>query len=721
MNDLGVMRFLPIVISIGMLVVAVALWPSTATSGDVSMVVWLNITLLLTLSAMSMRYGVRLLRERQERRPGSRLRAKLVMGLVGMLLVPAIILQFTASQMVDRGLDVWFDVRVDTLLDRTLNLARDFYARVETDLKQGMLPYMDDSALLEVLLQKPIDYNTLTSRLADILSVEGWQRLQVFDVNERLLAGVQANGLSDLEAAPLGENAKLAVTLGRVVTELQSDQGREVAVGYAPLRSNQGVVGLLRAEIRLPTGAVQNARAVESDYKKYRELERNRQAIRALFTNTMLIVTLLVVMVAGWVALIFARRLTAPIGGLAEALRRVTEGDLDVTIKEAPRDELGSLVRSFNRMAFRLRENVQALQQTQRDLTEALDSNRHRRQILETLLANLQTGVLLVDADAYIRLLNESLRELLALPSGWMVGRDLTSLCSGRLHAIGGFFEELCYQDQDHLQRELDITVGKQHLHILVRGARLGTAGAADISGYLIVFDDVSSLAEAQRHRAWAEVARRLAHEIKNPLTPIKLATERLQRRFGAKVDDGAVFDTCTSTIIGQVERLQRLIGDFSMLARLPKPRLKEEDVRDILHEMRDLYLSYDRVRVAVPDTGPTCMCDADQVRQVLINLLDNALAATAGDYAPVELYVGQVEDAVEFHVLDEGEGIPESSREHLFEAYFSTKPEGSGLGLAIARRIAEEHEGELLALSYAHPTHFCLRLPLQGGNMEMS
>ncbi len=711
MNSLRWIRFLPLLMVGALLAGVVYIWPAASVSGGSALLAWLNISLMITLAALSLQYGLRLLREKEEPRPGSRLRAKLVMALVGMLMIPSMTTQITANQMMERGLNVWFDVRVDTLLDRALDLARGFYGRVEADLKRGMQLYVDDPALLAAL-DGEVNYSALNARLGEIMITEGWHQLQLFDPGERLLAGVQQNGLEALEAEPFGENAKLAVTLGRVMTDLKTGPGSEMVAGFAPLKNQQmNVIGVLRAEITLPSGVVKSARAVEQDYRTYRELERNRQAIGSLFTNTMLIVTLLVILVAGGMAIVFARHLTAPIGRLALALHRIGEGDLHVSVEETSRDELGSLAQSFNRMAERLRQNVAMLQRTQQELTEALDNSRQRRLILEKLLSSLQTGVLLVEPDGRIRLLNEALKSLLNLPSGWISGKNVGSLCAGRLRSIGLCFDDLCNQQQDQLQQELDVSVGKSNLHLLLRGARLYTAGTHKVSGYLIVIDDISSLAEAQRSKAWAEVARRLAHEIKNPLTPIKLAAERLQRRFSKQVDDGDVFDSCTMTIIAQVERLQRLITDFSTLARLPQPRLAEVVVLQLMDEMRDLYAPYARASVTLPSADIRCLCDIDQVRQVLINLFDNALAATE-EGGEVRLYASDSGEYIELHVEDDGDGIGNEAVEHIFDAYFSTKTNGSGLGLAIARRIANEHGGELSLYSAGKPTHFSLSLP---------
>ncbi|MDX8390647.1 MAG: ATP-binding protein [Mariprofundaceae bacterium] len=712
MSYFNFIRLFPFLLSAGLLLSAFFIWPAgDEGGGKQAILAWINVILTLLLAAISMHYGIRLLRERNERRPGSRLRAKLVIGLVCMLLIPTFVLQLSANQMVERGMDVWFDIRVDGLLDRALNLAQGFYSRVESDLKQGMLLYGNDSELLQALHGQP-NYALLGIRLAKIRKQENWQRLQLFDTHGRLLAGVQERGLASLKAEALGENARLAVALGRVVTGLTvTKNGGEVAVGYIPLWGQRGVEGLLRAEVTLPMGVVTSAREVESDYRSYRELERNRQALSSLFMHTMWIITLLVVLITGLAALLFARRLTSPIGDLAEALHKVTEGDLQVSISVAPHDELGSLVHSFNRMTARLNENVQALEETRHDLTNALDSSHQRQRILETLLSNLQTGVLLLDAEGKIRLLNQAVSSLLMLTSDWQPGQEASVLCHGKLQAVGNFLNELLHQDQDQLQRELELSHDKQ-LHLLMRGIRFNYHEGDGMSGYIVVLDDVSSLAETQRHRAWSEVARRMAHEIKNPLTPIKLAAERLQRRFRKDVADVGVFDSCTHVVIEQVERLQRLVTDFSTLARLPKPRIQQVDMRALMLEMHDLYASYERIDVRVPHQTLAAKCDADQMKQVLINLIDNALAATAKHEEAVRLYVEKNHEMISFHLQDDGEGIDQTISEHLFEPYYSTKVDGSGLGLAIAKRIAEEHAGELVLISLAKPTHFILQFP---------
>ncbi|MDX8395358.1 MAG: ATP-binding protein [Mariprofundaceae bacterium] len=696
------------------------LWPSIMNPATM-LIASINIILMFLLSLFLIIYGIRTLREKQEKRAGSNLRAKLVTALVGMLLIPTMTLHLAANQMVGRSMDIWFDVRVDTLLDQALNLAQGFYARIDNDLKQGLTTAMNDTELLSLAAEFPLSYSTMVGRLNEIMQREAWHSIHIFDLNERLVTGVQAQGLSTLESGSLSEAAKLAMTLDRVTTEFSTLEGDELAIGYAPLRAHQNIIGLLRVQIQLPTDVVQNARAVEADYRTYRELERNRLNIADRFTHIMLLITLIIITAASMIAITFARKLTSPISDMAIALQRVTDGDLSVSIPSAPKDELGSLVHSFNRMTQYLRQNTEALEQAQTDLTDALNSSRQRQYVMEKLLASLQSGVLLTNDHGEIRLMNQAFRHLLQMKKkDFPIGSNMANMGGRRLHKIGQFFDELMHQ-QGQLQREIELSSNHSKLQILARGTHLKQTDSSGFSGYLVVLDDISGLAEAQRHRAWAEVAQRLAHEIKNPLTPIKLSAERLQRRFRDQVDNTMVFDSCTHAIIGQVERLQRLISDFSTLARMPKPHLENIAVSKIVTDMHDLYAPYRRAKVEHLAGNIDCQCDPDQIRQILINLMDNAISATESEQKNVHLYSDIQDQWIELHVKDEGEGIPNEVRSHIFDAYYSTKDDGSGLGLAIAKRIADEHNGILQLLSSASPTHFCLRLPQQTSSMEQS
>ncbi len=713
-------RYLPILLGLLSWGGSFVLWPGWNWNEQLS-IRWLDIVLLGMVGLLLCWYGVRLLLL-EDASAASSLRAKLVMALVAMLLLPAILLQGTASYVVHRGLDSWFDVRVESLLDRAMKLARGFYHRIDHELRQSLIEVSGDDGLRAYLSTLPLSIGELPAYMNDLSQHHDWESMQIFDRNERLIASVDRRTLGSLKPIALSDQARLSLSLGKITTETQMEKGHEYIVGYAPVIVHQNVVALIRAAVSIPDGLIAHARAVEHDYRKYNELARHRESMGSLFTDLMILITLVVTVLAGWVALVFARRMTRPVERLAGALQRVSEGDLDVIVQAESRDELASLVNSFNVMARKLKRNIEAVEQAQRELREALHDSQRRKQILENLLANLDSGVLLLNHDGQVELSNQAFFRLVEIDVEMLRNidqeRSLTTMnmpaSTARIQMLLHILEELKSSREQTLQREMDIDLGTTQRHLLVRGVSLTAEDTSGFRGYLLVIDDLTDMAEAQRHRAWVEVARSVAHEIKNPLTPIKLAAERLRRRKEKGRLDDRVFEQCTQTIIRQTNRLLRLTSDFSTLASLPRPRRNRVDVQLFTHELADLYAAYPRVEVHQPMQAIHCDCDADQVRQVLINLIDNALAATEESRQPVRLYVTEEDGVVCFHVEDEGSGIQLDRPQMVFDSYFSTKAEGSGLGLSISARIAREHGGELLLLSTSKPTHFCLRIPPQ-------
>ena len=702
--------WVPFVVAILLFTVGILSWPSHDQFGSVYLN-WLTVFLFFVLAIVFFLVGIYRLKSTKEEHAGSYLRTKLVAAMVLMVLIPSLLLQLTANQVIDKGLDVWFDVRVDTLLDKAMSLAQGFYSGAESDMELSLSQVaQDDDFPLEIVTQ-PLGTMLISQHLSKLIDQYGWHKVELFDVSERLIAvaskQVAGQQFSDLKIRDLSDMARLSKVLGRQAVEHEVRKNGEYVMGYLPLYMQQRFVALLRAEIRLPDDVTLSARSIEADYKSYRELERHRQGIQEIFTHTLMIAMLLITCIAGLLALFFARKLTTPIEELALALKRVEAGEFDVLVPVHAEDELGSLARSFNSMTAKLRQNMEMLQQTQEELTGALVSSRQRQYVLENLLSNLQSGVILLDQSGDIRLMNQACQELLLIPESTQKKVSIFDFSEVHLAPVLNFFRTLETQGLDSLQHEIELLHGFQTIKILARGTVLGKQEDQLFSGWLLVFDDVTQLAEAQKHQAWSEVAQRLAHEIKNPLTPIKLSTERLQRRFRSQVDRVDIFDTCTKAVITQVERLQRLLADFSNLATLPKPRTEVVSIRSLLQDLRELYSAYQNVTFEGLPEGEVC-CDPDQVRQVLINLIDNALATKT----PVRVYVEVTEGDTKFYVQDEGPGIDEKTQKHMFEPYFSTKRDGSGLGLAIAQRITEEHDGTLMLVSAASPTRFCMCLP---------
>jgi two-component system nitrogen regulation sensor histidine kinase NtrY len=516
-DELGFFRWLPFILVFCLILTIVFVWPSTDSFGPVFLN-WVSISLLTALAVGVFIFGVRKFNTEEAKHAGSNLRIKLVTAMVMMVLLPSLILQVTANQVIDKGFDVWFDVKVDSLLDEAMNLAQGFYADIESDMELSLAQIARDDSLADKIVSIPLGDMLISQHLSEILNQYAWHKVELFDASERILAvsqrDFQGQQLSDLRTRPISETGKLSVALGRHTIEHEVRESGEYVVGYLPLLAQRQLVALLRAEVKLPSDITASARSIEADYRTYRELERHRQGIQDIFMHTLMIAMISIVCIAGLFALFFARRLTAPVEDLALALKQVEAGDFDAIISVTSKDELGSLTTSFNSMTSRLKYNMDTLTQTQGELTDALVSSRQRQYVLENLLTNLQSGVILLDSSGEIRLMNETCQGLFMLPEGKGDKKSIFDFSEVHLKPVLEFFETLQTKDLDNLQGELIISYALQTTKILARGSLLGKQGAV-FEGWLLVFDDITQLAEAQKHHAWSEVAQRLAHEIK--------------------------------------------------------------------------------------------------------------------------------------------------------------------------------------------------------------
>lgn len=686
-------------------------WPGESWRGG--WLAWINV-LLLGTGAIALLGQAFWLAHKGPPGAGERLRIKLQAAIGVFVILPLLITQGAATAIVDKGMAIWFDVRVERLLAEALTIAQGFYARIRSDALRDARALAARPEIVNAVLASG-DTEAAVHVLARLARRHGWRAAEVFDASGRLVVGVGAKGAPLLDSLPWTEGARLAARLGRTTVEVVTTKDGERVLAHAPVRFGGVFAGLVRVAMVPDTQVARSARAIERDFRKYRLLARDRAALRELFVQATLFVGVLAgglgMLVAGW----FARRIAAPVGALAEALARVAEGDVHVRAPVRGHDEIAELARAFNAMAERLARNLSAVERAHRELAEALGASRQRQQILEALLARLDVGVLLVDAAGRIRLINEALAKTLALPRPWVPGTALAEQAQGRLVFLKEAFAELA-EGHGRIEHERDLETGEGTRRVSLHAVWIEAAGKGAFTGALFVIADITDLARAEEARAWAEVARRLAHEIKNPLTPVRLAAERLMRRLADKLPppEVEVLRRACTTITAQVRRLERLVNDFSRMARLPTPKPAPVSARDILAEVAELYRPRPEVRVVLPRADLVCLADADLVKQVLINLLENALAAV-GEAPPGSVRAcarRDATDAVAFIVEDDGPGVPETIASRLFEPYVSTKPEGTGLGLAIARRIAEEHGGELVLASPQRPTRFVLRLP---------
>jgi two-component system, NtrC family, nitrogen regulation sensor histidine kinase NtrY len=434
-------------------------------------------------------------------------------------------------------------------------------------------------------------------------------------------------------------------------------------------------------------------KSVEFAGSFYSQIEQAMQRGQLLIFVICGAIALLMLLAAVWLAVLFASRLTEPIGGLMAAAERVRGGDLTARVEEGPaNDELGQLTRSFNRMASQI-------EQQRGDLIDANKELDTRRRLTDAVLAGVSAGVLSVDSAGIISRTNRSALELLALPEDGVVERPLIAV----MPELAPLVEQAGDRPDRLTQGQVEILQGGTRRILLVR------ISAASDAGSVVTFDDVTDLMSAQRMAAWGDVARRIAHEIKNPLTPIQLSAERLKRRYLKQIkEDPETFSICTDTIIRQVGDIGRMVDEFSSFARMPRPTVKPEDAKELCQQALFLQRNGNpdiRYISTLPDRPVPLICDRRQVSQVLTNILKNSAEAIEGREAapgqtlpPGEITLTLRDDDATVRIIvdDNGKGLPKEGRERLTEPYMTTRSKGTGLGLAIVKKIMEDHGGYL-------------------------
>jgi two-component system nitrogen regulation sensor histidine kinase NtrY len=521
---------------------------------------------------------------------------------------------------------------------------------------------------------------------------------------------------SHAAADRLAQRSAAAASVVREVEQLPN--GAELIRTATPVKSGSGSVrGVVIASDYLTGQFAARARRMTAAYEAYQQLRVLKRPLAGVYLSFFLMLTLMILVSATWMGLYVAKRITRPVQTLATAAREIGAGHLDHRVEPESSDEFGSLMDAFNRMAADIAISRRALEKSAVELQKKHEEVEGRRRYVETILERIATGVISVDPAGRIRTWNSAASRLLGidvhvsgLPASAVFG-------SPELEPLGTLLDQTSRSRTDLPPQDVSIMRDGRELHLTVMTTPLRRDdGGTD--GTVIVFDDVSPLIRAQKAAAWREVARRLAHEIKNPLTPIQLCAERLRRHFaGAPDATRALVDECTTTIVGEVESLKGLVDEFSQFARMPAPRAVPTDLHALLDDTLSLYRGlFTDVRlqwVLAPDV-PEISVDPEQLRRVVINLVDNAIEATdrAGTIE-LSTHHDPASRIVRIVVADDGPGIPAAERDKLFLPYYSTKHRGSGLGLAIVRRIVAEHGGSIeVRDNMPRGTRFEIELP---------
>jgi two-component system nitrogen regulation sensor histidine kinase NtrY len=466
----------------------------------------------------------------------------------------------------------------------------------------------------------------------------------------------------------------------------------------------------------------QSLAGAEQSLQELRQMQLLVRPVRVSHYLTLVIVTLVAMLFAIWLAFYMAREITTPIHQLAEGTLKVAGGDYDFQIDLEGRDEIGFLVQSFNKMTQDLQQSQAQLAAAYRELSQSHAQLEARKRDMEILLKNVAAGVISIDAGGRLTTINDSAAQMLNWRREVVLGKDCRELLpAGEYHRLAEVIAAARHSPRGTVEKPLHVALPDQTLYLLIKPTVLKNESGQDL-GVVIVFEDLTELERAQRLAAWREVARSIAHEVKNPLTPIKLAAQRLRRRYlGHFEGDSQVFDECTQIIISQVDELKNLVSEFSRFARLPQLSLAPQDFNALIQETLLLYQeAQPRITLEFqpdPDLPPLLM-DREQMKRVLLNLMDNALASIPGSgRITVSLKGDANRDLVELAVADSGTGIPERDKVRIFEPYFSTKRGGTGLGLAIVNSIIADHHGQIrVEDNVPQGTRVIIEIPLHKG-----
>ena len=710
---------------VGLLVLAnrsTALAPDFLAEFVLYALVATDLTIVLALVFVLTRNIVKLVVEQRRPLPFARFRAKLVAVLLVMTLVPALLVSLVGSELIRNSVARWFDAPMGDVLASANSIAADYYRQQQDAVAARAARVSRALTAVDAGLESAAAVHVVLGAEA---TPGASGSLYVYRLGAQGSPAATLVAHAGPDPAPGGADAvvQLAVrvfTSGQAARVVErSADGAEVIRAASPVRGQAAgpPVGAVVATGRLAAEVVARARGVTDAYEGYQQLRVLRQPLTGVYLSFFLMLTLMILVASTWMGLYIAKRITRPVQMLAVAADEIGAGHLDYRVDVPNRDEFGSLAASFNRMASELSASRSRLERSAVELEGKHAEVEHRRRYVETVLERLATGVLSVDAGGRIRTWNSAATRLLDL-EGTATGLAVSEVFDAAtgLEPFGALLGAALDRPEPRAH-DLLVTRAGRELHLSVVTSPLSAEDGSP-NGVVVVFDDVSPLVRAQKIAAWREVARRLAHEIKNPLTPIQLSAERLRRHFaGGTSASHALVDECATTIIGEVESLKGLVDEFSQFARMPAPRAVPSDLHGILADALALYdglIDGVTIHRHFAPALPKVAVDPEQMRRVVLNLVDNAVEAMDRRGAiDVSTAVDAGHSLVTVTVADDGPGIPASERDKLFLPYYSTKRRGSGLGLAIVRRIVAEHGGSIdVTDNVPHGTRFTIELP---------
>jgi two-component system, NtrC family, nitrogen regulation sensor histidine kinase NtrY len=652
---------------------------------------------------------VKLYFERKKKVVGSHFKTKLVMFFITLSFVPTLLLFFFASDFVNRNIEQWFQTPLDKLLNDTKSVADGFYQNTE-ELTYHYAQQLSRSIIAGKLIN-PENRPVLREFIRNKLTEYRLDEIGIFLGDEELFSYIDPNmplqDYRDLKAnivkrAQLGEDFRSIEPMG---------SGEMIRRGVAFNIASVGNVLVTTGKF-LPQNYAQKIGNITAYVQRYGQLKAQKNPVKTFYMLTLIFITLLIIFAASWIGFHLAKSINVPIEKLAQATREVSKGNLDVKIEDPASDEIGTLIDSFNQMIFDLKES-------QRNIAQKTFELESRKQYIETILNNITTGVIALDGRGTVTTMNPSAREMLALSGKDVIGKNYGEILAAPIY--GEVLKNVDWGMKNRYKladKEVSVASNGQVTHLALALSPLKQTDG-EFSGLIIVLDDLTQLIKAQKIAAWKEVAQRVAHEIKNPLTPIQLSAERIIKNL-QKDDPGhaVVIEEGARTIIQEARTIKSLVDEFSNFARMPKVQIQPTDIHQLIGQTLALFQGiFTDIEFQVEyasDVPETIPADAEQMKRVLINILDNAIdAMNKKGKIVIRSSFAAEPPRILIEIVDSGPGIAVEEKQKLFLPHYSTKKKGTGLGLAIVNQIVRDHNGSVdIENVKPHGAKFTIQIP---------
>jgi two-component system nitrogen regulation sensor histidine kinase NtrY len=677
----------------------------------------LNVILILLgiLVLLLLRNLIKLFFERRSERVGTKFQTKLVVAFITLTLVPSALLFLVASKLFNYSIDNWFNLQVETTLSDSMDVARSYYSRSA----QKALFFAEQTSIrIEKALNEK-DYPQLEKIIRKKIEEYGVDGIKVFDSNGDHVSEAWNESLPKEVVFPEFSQYLQRGLKGESFYEMIPKTKHNFIFGVYVLKHGDSVAGVIVILYYMPERLVAQIEKIKTNFEEYKQHKMLKSPMKAGFMLTFLMITLLILFAATWFGFYLAKGITVPIQELALATKEIAKGRLDFKIGMKSSDEIGILVDSFNQMMDDLNRSNKELKSRGEDLRRSNIELEKRRNYIETILENIAAGVISIDKLGKINMINYAAANILKLNADSVYGvnyKDVFDL--SHLESVRKLIRKMKEKEVETIEEQINLSVSGQLLTFLVNVSVLRDPGRRYL-GTIVVFEDLTELLKTQKVAAWREVARGIAHEIKNPLTPIQLNTQRLRKKFKEKAGDfNDIFDSCTRTIIKEVDDLKELVNSFSRFASMPEANLRLDDFHACVMEVVHLYQGTQKnlfIEKRLDERIGKIRIDREQMKRVFINLIDNAISAMNGNgRITLKTELDEAAKRVRVEITDNGEGINPKNRDKLFLPYFTTKKKGTGLGLAIASRIIADHNGSItLKNSKVGETTFLVELPV--------